>query len=198
MAKIYVGNTGYKLNLGSNKIKRGYIGNILVYSGDVGITYHVDDSAGLQYSEIVEEGYSCLSPKSFNPVGLKPGYTFLGWRSDTVPSENVYTELIAGSEPIDLYAVYYIDYQINFYNASTTPVSKLYRAYYNNGNDAFPSTETGDLTMNTVSGFENAVGWTDTAGSYSQLYNNNGVVNNIHSNMNLYSIYSTHLKEKYF
>ena len=69
MAKIYVGNTGYKLNLGSNKIKRGYIGNILVYSGDVGITYHVDDSAGLQYNEIVEEGYSCLSPKSFNPVG---------------------------------------------------------------------------------------------------------------------------------
>lgn len=196
MAKIYVGNTGYKLNLGSNKIKRGYIGNILVYSGDVGITYHVDDSAGLQYNEIVEEGYSCLSPKSFNPVGLKPGYTFLGWRSDTVPSENVYTELIAGSEPIDLYAVYYIDYQINFYNASTTPVSKLYRAYYNNGNDAFPSTETGDLTMNTVSGFENAVGWTDTAGSYSQLYNNNGVVDNIHSNMNLYSIYSKNVSVK--
>lgn len=194
MAKFYVGNTGYKLNLGSNKIKRGYIGNILVYSGDVGITYHIDDSIGLRYNEIVEEGYSCLSPKSFNPAGLKPGYAFLGWRSDTVPSKDVYAELIAGSEPIDLYAVYYIDYQINFYNASTIPVSKIYRAFYNNGNEELPSTETGDLSMNNVLGFENAIGWTDTVDSFTQLYNNNGVVNDINSNMDLYSIYSKNVR----
>ena len=193
MAKIYIGNTGYKLSVGNNKIKKGYLGNILVYSGDIGVTYHVDDSSGLQYTEIIEEGYNCLSPTSFNPEGLKPGYTFLGWRSDTNPSPDVYHTLIAGSDPIDLYAVYYIDYTVNFYNASTSPVSKNYRAYYNNGNDAFPASNPGDLLMSSVSGFENSVGWTDLVGSHSQLYNNDTIIPEIKSNMSLYSIYSKNI-----
>ena len=191
MAKVFIGATGYKMTLGNTKIKRGYLGNVLVYSGDIEVIYHIDiDPQEIIYTENVEEGNSCLSPKSFNPAGLKPGYTFLGWRSDDTPSPNVYTELIAGSDNIDLYAVYYKDYTINYYNASAIPTSKQYRSYYNNNNYLYPSTESGDLLMKDLIGYENSVGWTDIKDYYVQKYNNNSSIPEIKSDMNLYSIYS--------
>ena len=190
MAKVFIGNTGYKMTLGNTKVKRGYLGNTLVYSGDIEVVYHVDEAESIMYTETVEEGYTCLSPSSFNPDGLKPGYKFLGWRSDRIPSSQVYTELIAGDENLDLYAVYYKDITVNFYNASLLADTKYYKIYYNNSNFLYPRTNEDDLVMNPVAGYENSVGWTDVKNSDIQKWNNGSVIEEIKSDMNLYSVYS--------
>ena len=104
MAKIFIGNKGYKLNLGNTKIKRGYIGDKIFYTGAVKVYYHIDEN--VVYVESIEQGQSCLDPQSFNPRGLKSGYTFHGWREDTTASETVLENKTAGEVDIHLYAVY--------------------------------------------------------------------------------------------
>ena len=189
MAKVFIGNSGYKLFLGNNKIKRAYLGNTLVYSGEINVRYHVDDAVELSYIESFEEGNNCLSPKSFNPASLKPGFAFLGWKLNRIPAGDVLEELLAGSDDIDLYAVYIKDYTVNYYNASTTPTTIIYRMYYNNGLIQDPITTAEETTLKPVSTFKTPLGWTTIVNSTTQQYAN-GSQFTIKSDMNLYSVYS--------
>ena len=190
MGKLFIGNTGYKMTVGNTKIKRAYLGNTLIYSDDVTVVYHLDDSIPLTYTEYVDEGADCLTPKSFNPVGVKPEYTFLGWRLDDQPVNEVLSTCTAtGSTEIHLYAVFYNTYTVNFYNASTTKITKTYMMYYNNGNRVHPKISAEDMTLKAVSSFKNALGWTDVLNSFTQKYAN-GVSIEIKSNLDLYSIYT--------
>lgn len=95
MAKVYLGATACKLYLGSTKIKKGYVGDTRVYSAGNIVTYKVDTST--TYQEEVDEGASCLSPKTFTPQ--KSGWAFVGWRMDMVASGDVLTSKVMGDNP---------------------------------------------------------------------------------------------------
>ena len=198
MAKIYIGNNSYKLMLGNTKIRRGYLGSTLVYSGDINVTYHITND--IIYEEAVEEGLSCLQPKSFDPNLARSGYErcFLGWRLDRESSPDVIDELIAGSDNIDLYAVYYKEFTVNFYNGSTKPYTYKYRAYINNETPlVYPTTGTEETTVNKISGYTNTLGWTDIVWSdqtknFVQKYKSASKIT-IKQNLNLYSVYNTNI-----
>ena len=188
MAVAYIGNTGHKMAVGNVRIKRAYLGNTMVLSDEVSVIYHIDDSIGLVYPERTNVGGDCLSPKSFNPIGMKPEYVFLGWRLDSEPSSTVLSTLTAGVDTIELYAVYYRAYEVNFYNASTTKTTKTYVMYYNNGNRIHPKTSVADTTLNPVASYKNPIGWTDVLNSFTRKYANASVIE-IKADMDLYSIY---------
>lgn len=198
MGKIFIGDIGYKLSLGDVKIKRGYLGSTLVYSGDITVTYHILDSDTLvPYQEDKEEGADCLVPYSFEPAGLRPGYSFLGWKLNKDADGDIIEVLTAGEDNIDLYAVYYKDYTVNFYNGSTTPITKVYRMYVNNENTSYPTTSEEDTTLINIEGFKNNLGWSDIiwnkqTTSFIQRYPDKAIIE-IKSDMNLYSVYSANV-----
>lgn len=198
MGKVYIGNTGYKLSLGNTKIQRAYLGNVLVYSGDIEVNYYIDPAI-VPYHEAIEEGQDCLKPTSFDPKVVRPGFTFVGWRFDTEANPDVIKSLIAGSDNIDLYAVYEKDFTVNYYNGTTSKVSKTYPMYYNNGTIANPHTPAEDTTLIDASGFKNKLGWTDVVWNSStstdkmiQKYPNGADIE-VKSDMNLYSVYSNNV-----
>lgn len=85
-----------------HKIAKMYCQNEVIYSAGNTVTYIVD---GISYQEDVEEGASCLSPKTFTPS--KSGWEFVGWRQqDTAANDSVLSNLIMENEPITLYAVF--------------------------------------------------------------------------------------------
>ena len=194
MAKIFIGNKGYKLNLGNTKIKRGYIGDKIFYTGAVKVYYHIDEN--VVYVESIEQGQSCLDPQSFNPRGLKSGYTFHGWREDTTASETVLENKIAGEVDIHLYAVYKKEITVSWYNGSTNPTTTIYFVYYNNGNNLYPQCTSEESTLIPVTGYTNSLGWTNTIGSYEQIYNSGAIIT-FKSDISLYSIYSTTITVNY-
>lgn len=189
MSKVFLGNKGYKLLLGNVKVKRGYIGNKIFYTGAVKVYYHIDDTLPLMYMEEVEEGYTCLSPTSFNPAGLKTGFTFVGWRSDNTPTDVVYDEYIAGEEDIHLYAVYKKILNIKLYNGSITPDEFQLTLYYNNGNNLYPKCTSEQSTLRTVSGYSVKTGWSYIVESYEQNFNSGEEIT-FKQDTILYSIYS--------
>lgn len=71
---IRIGNQKVKLYIGNTPVKKAYLGATLVYSRGSTCTYYVD--SGTVYTEEVDEGASCLSPKTFTPA--KSGWTFVG------------------------------------------------------------------------------------------------------------------------
>ncbi len=99
---IYNGQTKSKLFLGNQKVKKAYLGDVKVYSSGNIVTYMVD--SGVTYREEVDEGASCLSPKTFTPT--KNGWTFAGWREDKTANGSVLTNKVMGDAPVTLYAVF--------------------------------------------------------------------------------------------
>lgn len=120
-------------NLNISKISIG--GDKVVYSSGNIVTYYVD--SGKMYKEEVEEGASCLSPKTFTPT--KSGWTFVGWRINSTATSEVFSSLVMGENPISLYAVFRQTVTVTYYNASTTASTKSGYRYYNNGNTANPA-----------------------------------------------------------
>ena len=57
MAKIFIGSEGYKISLGTQKIKLAYLGDQRVYSAGNIVTYYVDTTT--TYREEIDNG-SCL------------------------------------------------------------------------------------------------------------------------------------------
>ena len=113
-----------------------------VWSAGAIVTYMVD--IGVTHTEEVYNGASCLTPTKFDPQAYademirqgkwESGWTFKGWRKDTVASSDIETSVIMGTEPIALYAVYsktitetFIDYDGTKNNSY--PVEST--AYYN-------------------------------------------------------------------
>lgn len=120
------------------KIKKGYIcenGELKkMYSAGNIVTYNVDTN--VSYKEEVDSDESVLNPTSFVPT--KSGYTFVGWREDTVASGSVLSGKVMGDEPITLYAVFAQDVKLSCVaNGATSVVTK--QKYYNYGNNAYPT-----------------------------------------------------------
>jgi uncharacterized repeat protein (TIGR02543 family) len=89
--------------INNKQITRIYIGSKMVYCVGAIVNYVVDGST--IYQEEIDGGESALSPKSFTPS--KPGWTFVGWRSDTAASGNVLTsKIVENDTPFTLYAVF--------------------------------------------------------------------------------------------
>lgn len=65
------------------------------------VTYRVINK---EYTEFVQYGESCLSPKTFTPTFN--GWTFVGWKEDTSANANVLSSKVMGSQPITLHAVF--------------------------------------------------------------------------------------------
>ncbi len=138
----YYTNHKLKIMCGSQKIKKGFYRQQKIYASGNVVTYHVD--SGVTYQEEVDEGASILSPKSFVPS--KSGYTFIGWRPDSIAAGNVissaYSQSIMGDSPVTLYAVFQQIITLSYYGngASSGSVSaQTGIRYYNNGNVANPT-----------------------------------------------------------
>lgn len=97
---INTGNKKSKLYLGSSNVSKAYLGSTKIYSSGNVVTYYVDE--GAVYREEVEEGESCLEPKTFTPA--MEGYAFAGW--SIIQGGSVLDNLIMRDEPITLYAVW--------------------------------------------------------------------------------------------
>ena len=187
---IYTGNQKLKkLYIGNQAVRKAYLGNQLVYSAGNIVTYHVD--AGVRYQEEVGEGESCLSPKTFTPQ--KAGWTFVGWRTDSVASGDVLASKVMGDNPVTLYAVFAHNVTVTYYNGSTTVSRQTKSRYWNNGNAASPSFA---LTQAAKSGWS-ARGWsTSAAGNGGSTYAN-GATFSRDSDITLYGMYQQTISVAY-
>lgn len=131
---VMVGANKPKFQYGASKAKKIYKGTTQIYSSGNICTYVVD--SGVSYQEEVEEGESCLSPKTFTPS--KSGWTFVGWRQDATANASVYSSLVMGDAPITLYAVFKQVITLSTVANRTTSNQSKDRIY-NNGNVANPS-----------------------------------------------------------
>ncbi|MDE6638988.1 MAG: InlB B-repeat-containing protein [Acetatifactor sp.] len=129
-------NVGNKIYIGNTKVLKIYLGSTKIYSSDSTCTYICD---GNTYQEEVDQGASCLSPKTFTPT--KDGWEFAGWRQDTEANGSVLSSLTMGDAPVTLYAVFrqtiILSYNGNSATSGSTAAQTGYR-YYNNGNVANP------------------------------------------------------------
>ena len=152
-----------------------------MYSAGSVVTYRVDTET--VYQEEVDEGASCLSPKTFTPS--KSGWTFVGWRSDGAASGTVLTNKVMGDTPVTLYAVFRQIITVTYYNGNTTASSASGNRYYNNGAISNPS-----FTLNQValSGWT-VRGWSTNGTANSGITYNNGVAFTRDSNVTLFGMY---------
>lgn len=181
MAKIFIGSEGYKISLGTQKIKLAYLGDQRVYSAGNIVTYYVDTTT--TYREEIDNGSSCLSPTSFVPQ--KAGWTFIGWREDTVVSSSVLTSKVMGDNPITLYAVFRQAVTLTYYNGSVSPSTRTDYRLYNNGNIVNPTIA---LAQNSISGWTTR-GWSVSSAANAGVSYANGSIITLDSNMTLYGLY---------
>lgn len=176
----YIGNTKIKhVYYGTTKIKKIYAGTRQVWSGASVVTYHVD--SGVTETREVDEGLSVLT---YTPT--KSGWTFLGWRDDSTASSSVHTTKVATGEPMTLYAVFYQNITVTYYNNSTSASTSTKQRYYNNGNIVNPSFA---LTEASVTSWS-ASGWSTSNTGNAGITYNNGATFTRDSNITLYSLYS--------
>ena len=179
---IYAGNQKLKkLNIGNQAVRKAYLGNQLVYSAGNIVTYHVD--AGVRYQEEVDEGESCLSPKTFTPQ--KAGWTFVGWRMDMVASGDVLASKVMGDNPVTLYAVFTHPVTVTYYNGSASASAQMKNRHWNNGNDTPPSFT---LTQAAKSGWS-ARGWSTSTAANGGITYATGAAFTRNSDVTLYGMY---------
>lgn len=181
MAKGLIGAAGYKAYLGALKLKKGYIGATRVYSAGNIVTYHLD--SGATYQEEVDEGESCLSPKTFTPS--KAGWQFVGWRTDAATNPQVYTDYVMGDSPVTLYAVFRASVQVTYYDGSRTAKTSVGYRYYNNGAVQDPGFA---LSQEGISGWT-ARGWSTGTGATAGITYGNGTTFTRDTNVTLYGMY---------
>lgn len=173
-------NSKIKL-LSAGGLKKIYCQNETIYSSGNICTYQINSNT--IYQEEVDEGESCLRPKTFTPS--LDGWTFVGWREDQTASGDVLTDTVMGDDPVTLYAVFRQAVTVTYYNNSTTASSTSAFRYYNNGNTASASF---NLTQAASSGWT-ARGWsTSNVGNASITYAN-GATFTRDSNITLYGLY---------
>lgn len=167
--------------LSAGGLKKIYCQNETIYSSGNICTYQINSNT--IYQEEVDEGESCLRPKTFTPS--LDGWTFVGWREDQTASGDVLTDTVMGDDPVTLYAVFRQAVTVTYYNNSTTASSTSAFRYYNNGNTASASF---NLTQAASSGWT-ARGWsTSNVGNASITYAN-GATFTRDSNITLYGLY---------
>lgn len=133
---INIGNKKSKIYIGNTKVSKVYLGNTKIYSSGSTCTYICD---GNTYQEEIDDGASCLSPKTFTPA--KSGWEFLGWTLDANVGENIadkiITELSMEGEELTLYAIFKQDIILTTVSEGAS-TSTCKQAYYNNGNISYP------------------------------------------------------------
>lgn len=154
------------------------------------VTYNVDVN-DIKTQEYIK-GESVLNP-NFTPQ--KQGWTFVGWKEDTIANGNVLTSKVMEKNEITLYAVYKKEIPI-VYNANgatsgsmgTQNIMIYYNAAKNEGKTSFT------LTKNTFArtGY-NFEGWSTAAGG-SKVYSDEQKVIDLtitnQQNINLYTIWN--------
>ena len=113
------------------QISKVYLGNKQIYSNGSTVNYYVEGSVAR--TQEVDSGADILDPATIY-IPDKSGWTFVGWRKDTVASSDVEASVIMGDEPISLYAVFSKQVTATFYggeNKSQIQTRTGYR-YYNN------------------------------------------------------------------
>ena len=131
------------------------------------VTYYVDTN--VNYTEDIPSGKTVLSPTSFVPA--KTGYSFLGWREDSVASGDVLSNKTAKGKTMSLYAVFSKNITVTYYDNSTSASTDTKPQYYNNANAVDPTFQLAQTERNTWT----ARGWTTAAsgGSSAIAYANN-------------------------
>lgn len=189
--KPHVGTVGVGgLYMGAAKVKKAYLGAAMVYSAGNIVTYHVD--AGTTYQEEVDEGESCLQPKTFTPS--KSGWTFVGWRADAAASGDVLGSRVMGDEPVALYAVFAHTVTVTYYNTNATAVKETKQRYWNNGNAASPTFR---IEQTTMSGWT-ARGWSAGAAANGGITYANNAAFTRDSNITLYGMYQQTITVTYY
>ena len=178
---IQMQSASKKLMCGNHKIAKMYCKNHVIYSSGSTVTYYVD--AGTAHTEEVDEGASCLSPKTFAPA--KSGWEFVGWRQDKTASGSVLGSLAMGDAPVTLYAVFRLSVTVTYYNGTTSASSTSGYRYYNNGVIANPSFK---LYQVGKSGWA-AKGWSTSQAAAGEITYANGTSFARDSNIVLYGMY---------
>ena len=178
---ILTENKDIKLICSDHKVAKIYCQNEVIYSSGNIVTYHV--SPGVTYQEEVDEGASCLSPKTFTPS--LSGWTFVGWRGDASANANVHQSLVMGDNPVVLYTVFRQTIAVTYYNGSTAASSTSGYRYYNSGNIANPSFT---LTQAALSGWM-ARGWSASGAANGGIAYANGAAFTRDSSITLYGMY---------
>lgn len=153
------------------------------------VTYYVD--SGVSYTEKVASGKTVLSPTTFTPT--KSGYSFLGWREDSVASSDVLVSKTAKGKTLSLYAVFSKDITLTTYNASNTPTSTNKAQYYNNTNIVNP---TFTMSETAIGGWTNA-GWTNNISSYTAIIADGATIT-LSANAEYYSLYTQTITVTYY
>lgn len=153
------------------------------------VTYYVD--SGVSYTEKVASGKTVLSPTTFTPT--KSGYSFLGWREDSVASSEVLVSKTAKGKALSLYAVFSKDITLTTYNASNTPISTNKAQYYNNTNIVNP---TFTMSETAIGGWTNA-GWTNSISSYTAIIADGATIT-LSANAEYYSLYTQTITVTYY
>lgn len=150
--------TKYKFLHNGRMLKKGFHNSTtLIWSAGSTVTYKVD--TGVEYTEEVDSGATCLAPKTFTPT--KDGWTFVGWREDSTASGDVLTNKVMDSEPITLYAVFKQTVTTNWISGEAGATKKTVTGtnYYNNGNIGYAT-----LDVPTPASYS---GWTWRGWSYN-------------------------------
>jgi uncharacterized repeat protein (TIGR02543 family) len=174
----------------ATKVKKWYHNDVKVFSAGNVVTYYVNSDK--VYQEEVDSEASCLSPTTFTPT--LDGWSFIGWREDSVANSTVLKQKIMGDNPINLYAVFQKQVSVTFYDGSSTATASRDFRYYNNGNVKDP---TFVLTQCGKSGWTTR-GWsTSTAGDGAISYNNSTPFTRS-SDITLYGMYQQGVTITYY
>ena len=137
MSIIYNGTTINMVKYNNTELDKVIYNNTTVYQR-ITVNYYCENS--IYKSTKVISGNS-VDLSSNNAAG-KSGWTFLGWRTDASTSSTVESSITAGTNTINLYAVYRqsitLSYNGNGATSGSTASQTGYR-YYNNGNIVNPS-----------------------------------------------------------
>lgn len=187
---VYLGSNKIKeFYRGATKIKQIYLGASPLFVSAQPVTYYVDTSTS--YVENVEPGQTVLSPQTFTPT--KSGYTFVGWREDTVASGTVISSKVMEDAPITLYAVFSKAITVTKYtNGAGATATENKNQYYNNSNVANPSFT---LTEPDLSGWTK-YGWADAADFAVDVADGGSVT--LSANKTYYALYTQNITVTYY
>ena len=131
-AKTYLGDTQIKkIFKGDTKIKYVYLGDSLVYADSHVVTYSI--SSGNVVTKEIDDGADAIANA---PTASLPGWTFVGWRTDTAANPAVLPSYTVLSDNVTLYAVFQRTIYMYFNGNGATGGSVATQSatqYYNNG-----------------------------------------------------------------
>lgn len=127
----------------TKRVTRIFVGEDRTYAAGVKVTYRINSDQALE--RIVADREDAIAAA---PLAVLEGYSFVGWRQDSLAEKKVLSEYIISTEtPVTLYAVFKKQMVVNLMpNGGTlvesgTKESFTVSCYYNNGNAQSEATE---------------------------------------------------------